>query len=67
MHRERKGTHRNAQVHTEVHGSEWESCIMSNKLHRKRPINARMSTQLPSAVVVSAVLFFVLLLQRLFE
>ena len=44
-----------------------ERHIISDKVHRECPINAQTSTYLPSAIVVDAVLFFVLLLWKFFE
>ena len=67
VHRELMGIHRNAREGIGAHVSAQEWCIISNKSHRKRPINTRMSTHLPSTVVVAVVLFFVLFLRRLFE
>ena len=49
-----KETPRNAQESTGEHGKD---VIMSDKGHREFPINTRTSTNLPSAVVVGAVLF----------
>ena len=62
MHKERTGTHRNAWERTGVHGSAWERHIMSGKRHHECPINTQTITNLPSAVVVASVLFFVLLM-----
>ena len=47
-----------------MHGKD---VIMSDKGHRECSINERMSTNLPSTVIVAAVLFFALVLRRLFE
>ena len=62
MHRELMGTHRNFQERVGLHGSAQERHIMSDKFRHGRPINAQTSMHLPSAVVVAAVLFFLLLL-----
>ena len=67
MHRERTGTHRNAQEFTGAHGRERERHIISNKGNHKFPINEQTSMHLPSSVSVYSVLFFLLLLRRLFE
>ena len=61
---EHTGTPGNAQERTVAQGKD---VIMSKKVHCECRINAQMSTHLPSDVVVADVLFFVLLLRRLFE
>ena len=76
MHRECKGMHKNDRERKGAHGSAQERGIMSDKVHSECPINAWPSKYLPydvavavavAAVSVAAVIFFVLLLQRLFE
>ena len=67
MHREHTVTHRNYCEHTGAHMSARERRIFSDKGHTEQPTNARTSTHLTSAVVVAAVLFFVLLPWILFE
>ena len=62
IHLEFTGTRRNAQGCTGAHESARGKRIISDKGHRKRLINEQTNTQLPFAVVVSDVLFFVLLL-----
>ena len=64
MHSECTGTQRKAQVCTGAHGSAQERRIIPDKGHREHPINKLMSTHLPSAVVVDAVIFFVMFLRR---
>ena len=59
--------HRNAQERPGTNRSARERRIMSNKGHHEQPINTRTSTHLPSAVVVVAVLLFLILLRILFE
>ena len=58
------GTPGNSQERTGAQGKDF---IMTEKGHNVCPINAPMSTHLPSAAVVADVIFFVLLLMRLFE
>ena len=48
-------------------GAQRKDLIMYDKGYRKFLINARTIMHLPSAVVVTAALFFVLSLRRLFE
>ena len=67
MHKEHMGTHRNSQERTGAHRSARERLVISDKGRHKRMINSQTITHLPSAVFVAAVLFFVLLLQILFE
>ena len=67
MHIECMGTHRKSREHTVAHGSTREIIIMSDISYHEHLINAQTSKQVPCSVVVAAVLFFVMLLQRLFE
>ena len=67
MHRESMGTHRNAKECIVAHRSAYKRSIFFDKGYHGLPINARTSTYLLYAVVVAAVIFFVLVLCRLFE